>query len=72
MAAKGAAMGMCACDESDEGNGCMDVIPRTHDNGFSEYDDVDPNKNVFVTEIRKGQFDESITRGKDVSDESAG
>ena len=49
-----------AVDESDEGNGCMYVIPRTHDNGYSEYYDVDPNKNVFVTEIRKGQFDETI------------
>lgn len=49
-----------AIDASDEGNGCMDVIPRTQDNGYSEYYDVDPNKNVFLTEIRKGQFDETI------------
>ncbi len=48
-----------AIDDSDERNGCMYVIPRTHDNGFSEYYNVDPNKNLFVTEIRKGQFDES-------------
>ena len=48
-----------AVDSSDEGNGCMYVIPRTHDNGFSEYYAVDPNKNLFMTEIRKGQFDES-------------
>ena len=48
-----------AIDDSDESNGCMYVIPRTHDNGFSEYYKVDPNKNLFVTEIRKGQFDES-------------
>jgi hypothetical protein len=48
-----------AVDDSDEKNGCMYVIPRTHDNGFSEYYKVDPNKNLFVTEIRKGQFDES-------------
>jgi len=47
-----------ALDDSDEGNGCMYVIPRTHDNGFSEYYDVPADKNVFVTEIRKGQFDE--------------
>jgi hypothetical protein len=47
-----------ALDSSDEGNGCMYVVPRTHDNGFSQYYDVDPNKNVFITEIRKGQFDE--------------
>ncbi len=48
-----------AIDDSDESNGCMYVIPRTHDNGFSEYYSVDPNKNLFMTEIRKGQFDES-------------
>jgi len=48
-----------AIDDSDESNGCMYVIPRTHDNGFSQYYDVDPDKNLFMTEIRKGQFDES-------------
>jgi hypothetical protein len=51
-----------AVDESDEGNGCVYFIPRTHDNGYSEYYDVDANKNVFMTEIRKGQFDETIKR----------
>jgi ectoine hydroxylase-related dioxygenase (phytanoyl-CoA dioxygenase family) len=49
-----------AIDSSDEANGCMYVIPRTHDNGFSQYYDVDPNKNLFMTEIRKGEFDESV------------
>jgi hypothetical protein len=48
-----------AIDGSDESNGCMYVIPRTHDKGFSEYYKVDGNKNLFMTEIRKGQFDES-------------
>jgi len=47
-----------ALDSSDEENGCMYVIPRSHDKGFSEYYGVDPDKNLFVTEIRKGQFDE--------------
>jgi len=47
-----------ALDRSDEENGCMYVIPRTHDKGFSEYYRVDPDKNLFMTEIRKGQFDE--------------
>jgi hypothetical protein len=51
-----------ALDDSDEGNGCMYVIPRTHDNGFSDYYDVPADKNVFVTEIRKGQFDEGLKR----------
>ena len=49
-----------AIDSSDEDNGCMYVIPRTHDRGFSEYYRVDPDKNLFMTEIRKGQFDESL------------
>jgi hypothetical protein len=47
-----------ALDSSDEGNGCMYVVPRSHDKGFSEYYSVDPDKNLFMTEIRKGQFDE--------------
>ncbi|MFZ4617836.1 MAG: phytanoyl-CoA dioxygenase family protein, partial [Rectinemataceae bacterium] len=33
-----------ALDDSDEGNICMYVIPRTHDNGFSEYYDVPADK----------------------------
>jgi hypothetical protein len=48
-----------ALDGSDEENGCMYVVPRSHGKGFSEYYNVDPNKNLFMTEIRKGQFDES-------------
>ena len=48
-----------ALDSSDEENGCMYVVPRSHGKGFSEYYNVDPNKNLFMTEIRKGQFDES-------------
>lgn len=46
-----------AIDPSTEANGCMKVIPRTHDNGFSDYEDVDPTKNVFTTEIKRHQFD---------------
>jgi len=48
-----------AIDPSRRENGCMQVIPRTHDNGFSDYDPVDPTKNVFATEIRKSQRDDS-------------
>lgn len=47
-----------ALDPSLEENGCMRVIPRAL-HGYSEYDPCDPAKNVFATEIRKGQFDES-------------
>jgi ectoine hydroxylase-related dioxygenase (phytanoyl-CoA dioxygenase family) len=37
----------------------MWVIPKTHDNGFSDYDPVDPAKNVFPTEIKAAQRDTS-------------
>ena len=49
-----------AIDPSTPANGCMQVIPRTHANGFSDYEDVaNPSQQVFGTEIKKGQFDES-------------
>jgi hypothetical protein len=40
----------------------MQVIPRTHregHRGFSDYDQVDTARNVFGTEIRKAQRDDS-------------
>lgn len=44
-----------AIDPSTKANGCMQVIPGTHTNGYSEYDDVnDPA--VFNSEIRRGSF----------------
>ena len=59
-----------AIDPSTRANGCMKVIPRTHDSrpvgvstgtpGFSDYDPVeDKSKTVFATEIKKNQRDES-------------
>jgi hypothetical protein len=48
-----------AIDPSTPENGCMYVIPRTHDNGYSDYDEVDASKNVFHLEIKKRQRDES-------------
>jgi len=49
-----------AVDPSSPANGCMRVIPGTHVNGFSEYEAVkDPNKQVFGSEIKPDQFDES-------------
>ncbi|HVU23488.1 MAG TPA: phytanoyl-CoA dioxygenase family protein [Opitutus sp.] len=51
-----------AIDPSRQENGCMMVIPRTHREGragFSDYDDVDPRRNVFSSEIRKTQRDET-------------
>jgi chlorinating enzyme len=51
-----------AIDPSTTVNGCMYVIPRTHEGprkGFSDYDPVDSAHNVFPTEITKSQRDES-------------
>src|SRR5438874_4080856 len=48
-----------AIDPSVRENGCMRVIPRTHHNGYSEYEVCDAEKNVFDSEIKRTQFDES-------------
>lgn len=48
-----------AIDKVDRENGCMRVIPGTHQNGFSEYEDVDIANNTFDSEIRADQLDES-------------
>ncbi len=40
-----------AIDPSTTANGCMYVVPRTQDNGYSDYVPVDATKNVFSTEI---------------------
>lgn len=48
-----------AIDPSTPENGGMHVIPRTQHNGYSDYEPVDPEKNVFRTEIVKAQRDES-------------
>jgi hypothetical protein len=51
-----------AIDPSTTENGCMYVIPRTHEGpkkGFSDYDPVDITKNVFPTEIVENQRDAS-------------
>jgi hypothetical protein len=48
-----------AIDDVSQENGGMRVIPRSHSNGFSEYSEVDASKNVFGTEVRSDQFDES-------------
>ncbi|WP_127586371.1 phytanoyl-CoA dioxygenase family protein [Paenibacillus koleovorans] len=46
-----------AIDRSNQENGCMRVIPGTHENGFSDYEDVDGSKNLFSTQIKN--IDES-------------
>lgn len=41
-----------ALDRSNKENGCMRVIPGTHNNGFSDYESVDSKKNLFATQIK--------------------
>lgn len=51
-----------AIDPSTKINGCMQVIPGTHASGkrgFSDYDAVDPARNVFPTEVTARQRDDS-------------
>jgi len=47
-----------AVDPSMVENGCMRVIPGTHNNGYSEYQEVEAGQ-VFDTEIKSDSFDES-------------
>ena len=48
-----------AIDPSTPANGCMRIIPGSHSNGYSDYEEVpDPSKQVFNIEIKPGQFDE--------------
>lgn len=44
-----------AIDPSTRENGCMYVVPRTHDNGYSTYEPVDVRNNVFASEITPAQ-----------------
>lgn len=44
-----------AIDPSTPANGCMQVIPRSHNNGYSDYEAVEGA--VFRSEIKMGQFD---------------
>ena len=48
-----------AIDPSDRENGCMRVIPGSHANGFSDYEDVDHHKNTFGRQILSDTIDES-------------
>ena len=48
-----------ALDRATPENGSMAVIPGTHANGFSEYQDVDSSRNIFPTEIKPEMVDES-------------
>jgi len=46
-----------AIDPSTRENGCMKVIPRTHENGYSDYGPVDTTTHVFGSEIKPHQVD---------------
>jgi ectoine hydroxylase-related dioxygenase (phytanoyl-CoA dioxygenase family) len=48
-----------AIDKSFKDNGCMRVIPRTHRNGFSEYQDLEAGTNTFDSGIKPENIDES-------------
>ena len=48
-----------AIDDSMTENGCMRVIPRSHDNGFSDYEEIDGTQNVFARQIKPEQVDEN-------------
>jgi chlorinating enzyme len=50
-----------AIDAASPENGSMGVIPGTHRNGFSEYETIDEKRenNIFPTQVKPGQFDES-------------
>jgi ectoine hydroxylase-related dioxygenase (phytanoyl-CoA dioxygenase family) len=43
-----------AIDPSHEENGCMRVIPGTHEGGFSDYESVDSAGNTFASQIKGG------------------
>jgi ectoine hydroxylase-related dioxygenase (phytanoyl-CoA dioxygenase family) len=49
-----------AIDPSKRENGCMKVIPGTHNNGFSDYEETDINEDIFYHKI-KNSIDESKT-----------
>lgn len=51
-----------AIDPSDDGNGAMRVIPRTHTNGDVGYEDADLTINTFPKEISRRHLDEAEGR----------
>ena len=48
-----------ALDKVDAQNGAMKVIPGSHANGFSQYDEVSKEGNIFHLEIKPEQVEES-------------
>ena len=48
-----------ALDRATQENGCMSVIPGSQTNGFSEYEAIDTAQNIFDSQIKADQVDES-------------
>jgi chlorinating enzyme len=48
-----------ALDQATPENGCMKVIPGSQQGGFSEYEPVDKDHNIFGTQIKPEAIDES-------------
>lgn len=42
-----------AIDRSNKENGCMRVIPGTHANGFSDYEEVDASENISLLRLKQ-------------------
>lgn len=49
-----------ALDPSTKENGCMRVIPGTHLNGFSEYEEVDKSTNTFHARIKNVEEEKAV------------
>lgn len=49
-----------AIDDVDAENGAMKVIPGSHSNGYSDYEEIDASKNIFGRQIKPEQVDESL------------
>ena len=48
-----------ALDETSPENGCMRVIPGSQQNGFSQYEPVDKEQNIFGSQIKPELIDEN-------------
>lgn len=48
-----------AIDPARRENGCMRVLPGSHVNGFSDYEEIDGRTNTFSRQIVPAQLDES-------------
>ncbi|KIL38347.1 phytanoyl-CoA dioxygenase [Gordoniibacillus kamchatkensis] len=49
-----------AIDRAVKENGCMKVIPGTHVNGFSEYEEVDSRTNTFGRKIKQVDEEKAV------------